>query len=99
MAIIHLISATPKDEKPLKDARLEQLKSISLPRIFTSDEMSTIDSQMDVLKLGIDLFLAQNTMITPEEQQAIFNDAWPLLSCLFKADWEPSDNKLSEKVN
>ncbi len=75
-------------QKPLRDAKLEQLKELSLPRIFTTTEMSTIDGQMDVLKLGIDLFLAQDIQIPPKEQQAAFNDAWPLLGCLFKADFE-----------
>lgn len=73
---------------PARDASLDQLRSIQLPHIFSPAEQSMINNQLDILRLGIDLFLAQERQLSPEDQQAAFNNAWPILRCVFSKDFD-----------
>lgn len=73
-----------------RDPDLDQLRTIQLPHIFVPLETSLINHQLDVLKLGIDLFLAQERQLGPNEQQRAYNNLWPLLACIFRKDFESS---------
>lgn len=80
--------ATQSAPPPSRDATLDQLRSIQLPHIFSPAERSIINNQLDILRLGVDLFMAQERQLFPEDQQLAFNNAWPILRCIFAKDFE-----------
>ena len=64
------------------------LRTITLPHEFTFDEQRAMDFQLDKLRLGVDLFLAQQGSELPMAmQQRIFTNIWPLVSRLFASDF------------
>lgn len=85
---ILLASGTSPAAPPPRDNELDQLRAIRLPHIFSPAEISLINNQLDILKLGISLFLAQEQQLSPSDQQMAFSNAWPLLRCLFDGDFE-----------
>jgi len=72
---------------------VQSLGSIRLPHVFTPEEQQMMDFQLDKLKLGVDLFLAQQgTSLPPVMQQRVYANIWPLVSRLFSSDFEYPDN-------
>ncbi len=63
------------------------LKAIRLPHTFSPDESRAIGAQLDKLRLGIDMFLAQEGSLGADETQRAYNNVWPLVRRLFAADF------------
>lgn len=63
------------------------LKAVRLPHTFSADEQRAIGAQLDKLRLGIDMFLAQDGSLGADEQQRAYNNVWPLVRRLFAADF------------
>lgn len=81
-----ILGAAPPSPPP--DPVLDQLRSIHLPHIFSPTEGSMMMNQLDMLVLGIQLFLSEERERTADMQQQVYSMIWPLVKCIFKKDFE-----------
>ena len=65
-----------------------------MPHTFTNREITLIDNQIDNLKLGIDLFLAQDMSLSASDQQIAFSTVWPIIACIFKEELDAANSTL-----
>lgn len=84
----HACTPPVANAPPPRDNELDQLRAVRLPHIFSPAEISLMNNQLDILKLGISLFLSQERQLSPQDQQMAFANAWPILRCLFDKDFE-----------
>lgn len=69
-------------------SEMADLRRITMPHEFTASERQEMNVQIDKLRLGIDLFLAQQGVLDEEQQQKAFCNVWPLVALLFKSDFD-----------
>lgn len=88
LLLICLLYSIANSQSVQRDPVLDQLRAIKLPHVFTPSEQQMIMNQLDILDLGLTLFLTEERERNMEQQQQVYSMVWPLLKCLFRKDFE-----------